>query len=627
MIKPSSIDNATMANANSTTSASDDSILTSFRLARVLLPRRVDFVILIGCLIAVAGLLDPFLGQQFFLYRTSSSFGIGNLGLALGLCSACLAAIAISLGWRKLFLHGGVLGIASCAVALTAFLWAYFETWKIWQLVDRRYSGFSPSFENSIFAHETVFMFVVRRLGGAAVGFFALFLLTRGFLLLLERLKKHGSRQAKLSRTHWLIGLAIVLFVANFVQSQFFPLGFLYSAKAYVSSGIVGRFAIGATGFLLLFLLPSWVLTSSVKFRWKMLALGVLAAAFISAYEIRNNVTQPGFEERTLTLVNGIVVYSFYLVLLGVSMNESKASNGHAKFVGPSIWSTIPIAMFLTVAYVVYFFDFAALTRSAIFEWPKVNFRAARVAKTIARESDYRIGVVDRYLVADMNGAASSQGLFDGFDVTVVPSVDLSNLTPDTDVSGLYGCSFLRLKDCTVTSEQLAGLLKAAKQIFIENVEVVDPGDSVSFPENASVDVSYSRNDIFRSFADSIQFKVENVPIVHVRLSKDALGKAESDGLIRLSQSFPIYINDKTFSVLRKHVDEGSMQLLADVIVCIGPLDDAHITKPAIGSSSFQFLMESNVFVVEKIFAIRRLWLLGFCVCEECANTAVVLGL
>ena len=587
------------------------------KLLRWLVPTRVDGLVVLCCSIVAIGLLDPFIDQQLFLYRTVPTLGVGKLGLGMGFCASFLAAIAVAWGWRKLDPRFSIAIVIFCAISLTGFLWSYFEVMRSWEVNDGIYQRYVPPFEKRMLENDSVLNFVLQRVGVAGACFAVLFIVTRGFLLLIERLIANSGDRKGLSRTQILIGTAIVLFVANFVQNQFFPMGFLYSFKAYGSSGLIGRFAIGATAFLVLFLMPSWILTSSSKSRWKIMTLVVLAIAYITAYKIRVNVTQPRFDFKVFTLVNGFVVFSFYFVLLCVSKNDQNQDAGSRGLTGLSIWSMFPVAVLIGVGYAVYFLDSTTLTYSAAFEWPNVNYQAARVTKSISRKSNYQIGIIGRYgsrsLSANMN-ETNDASIFENMNVNFVHAIDLSNLKPDMDVSNLYGCDMVSLKNCRVSSEQLNGLAQSATRIAIKEVEVVDLVGGVSFLDNADVFLSFNQKGSFAQFVDAVGSTGNNNPIVGVRLKGDALSESDADALVRLSQLMPVYVNNQSFGLLSKNIDGDSRQSLGNIVAPLGPHEISYVTCPKIGSPSFRFLLESNIFVVDgtKQFKGQDFWDFSF---------------
>ena len=98
-----------VVSATSANSPSREKLRSRFaKLVRWMSPTKFDCLFAIYCLIVAVGLLDPAIEQQLLRFQRYQTWGIGRLGLSLGLMGACFAAVAVSCGWRRLSVISGL---------------------------------------------------------------------------------------------------------------------------------------------------------------------------------------------------------------------------------------------------------------------------------------------------------------------------------------------------------------------------------------------------------------------------------------------------------------------------------------------------------------------------------------
>jgi len=573
---------------------------TGSRLSQLifwLLPRRADLLIFLCCLIVVVGLIDPFLDQQ--LFRGSwGKLGRGKLGLCLGVCAACLAAIGVAAGWRKLEFRSGMAVVISCCIAIAAFLWANFEVMRTWKIGSSAYYDFDQSpLSEMYFSNESVGIFLAQSVGVVIAGMLIVFLLTRGILLFLMWISQSTTNQVKLSKTQLLIGLAVILFIAKTIQDVYFSTGFLYSFRAFSSSGFWGRMVIGLTAFVILFALPSWVLTSNVKPRWKFLLMIVLTTGFIATYIIRVNVVQPRIDEHTFTVVNMLAVFAFYPTLLLVCKTGSQDLARATKRIVPTIWSLVPTLMLIGFVGLAYYVNISMFVQNWIFEWPDI-WEAPIAAKSVARKSDFQIGVVGTYglrgLVANLD-SNTDPDVFSNFKSSYVNLVKLKNANPNVDVSNLYGIGGVTIEGGELTAEQLNGMLRATtSSVLIYDLKVVDPKPIVTIPISFQMRVAFSKPGLLDSFAASL--KPNKNAFCWLSLSEGALNESTAESVTKLGDKMFVYIDNETFKLIANS-DFDRSSALSNVVIRLGSVGNEMVVVPEIGTTEWKFLLESEVFV------------------------------
>ena len=359
---------------------------------------------------------------------------------------------------------------------------------------------------------------------------------------------------------------------------------------------MVGRVGIG----LVALLIPSWLLTSGLRAKWKTLVLLVIAGLLVNALIVRFTVAKPSFDYRILSVVNFLAVFLFYLSLVVMTKPVLEAESAVLRKRGITAWSIFPMSFLLSVGGVVSFLDVTILTESVIIDCSNVDWQLARSAKTLARSSNYQSGLVGNFgtvgLVLNLSPDADPNLLAE-LTPGILTGVRGTGLTPEFDASKMYGTGRVRLMDSEVTSAQLQGLLEFAVGGYLSNVKVIDPDQSVGLLGPSEFSISCSQQGRLQSLVDSIA-KVDS-GFLMMSLSGDANGKSEVEALKRLGQKTAVYIDASTFEILAEHwTFEQSSN--ARFIAEFGKYD--HQIKFPIfedsDSNSFQLMMSDNVFTV-----------------------------
>ena len=452
------------------------------KFVRWLTPTKFDCLLALCCLIVTVGLLDPIVEQQLLHSRRYQSWGIGKLGLSLGLTGACFAAVAVAWGWRKLSVRSGLLLSVSCLASVVAFLWSLSEVTRVWTIGSSSYYSDSPDESVRLLNGDSAFGFGLKAVGFALVVFLVLFLVTRAFQWFTDSLKSSSSPSFRLSRTKLMIGLAVLLFAAKTIQDVFFPAGgFLYSINVFGGEGYFGLSLLAVFGFIVFLLLPSWLLTRDIKSRWKFLTLVVLAIAIGTVCVVRISVVQPRLDIRMMIVIIGVALVCFYSALIFVG--EQRSVGGELKKNSLSVWSLLPIALLLASGVVVYFFDISTLAGTSVKSFPNIEWSLARKAKIIARRTNYQVGITTNEGMPGVVGSLSDstpRDLFADLSGHNIQFVRLSGLQPDIDVRNLFGATQMSLSESDVTSEQLQGLSQKAWMLWLLDIRVTNPTGNVT---------------------------------------------------------------------------------------------------------------------------------------------------
>ena len=476
---------------------------------------------------------------------------------------------------------------------LLAFLWSIGEVTRVWNIGFGTYRSDSPHESLRLLTGHSSFSFGFKSVCFSLLTFLGLFLLTRGFRWLVNSLASSSSPRLRITRTKLLIGVAVALFAAKTAQDVFFPAGFLYSINVFGGDGYLGRILLAAFGFLVALLLPSWLLTRDIKARLKIQTILLLALVISAVCIVRMSVVRPGLDHKLTIVINGFVMFSFYIALIAVGEPNNRFE---AKKSSPSAWSILPLVLLVASGVLVYFFDINTLAGTSVRNWPNLDWVLARKAKVIARRSDYQIGIVTNQGMPGVIGSldeSTPSDLFAGLEGHSFQFVSLCGLRANIDVRTLFGWPELNLSESEVTSQQLQGLAQKAIMLNLADIRVTDPRGNVALTSFGNVHIrDGSEQGDFVSLLNSLGS--QKSPQFQVDFGEIDWDTAEA--ISRLSTKANIRIYGGCLKSLANCDSKGELEWSRVVVENSGNIFESQ--KHFAGESSvFKFVLNSNIFV------------------------------
>lgn len=418
------------------------------------LPNEVDAFVFWACLMLIVAVLDPWFESIWLRWRRVENGGLVWMAALAG----TLTGAAFAAGRSRLRARTAVWMLIVSLVSFACFLWASQQVQSginfVWD------STYAPTSSRPVVEWG---MFLL----GGALGFLALAATTFVLAFLLNLLKTKMTVRGKISRQNWMILAACLLFVLQLIQRV---------AVAQTSGNFaVVRLAGGGLITLLCFVVVANFLTDNHwKLRWKFLLVMFSVSGF-AVFVVFGPTLQ---SQRSLVKPMEIVfcLVCAFTMLVSNSSGTIANTSRSAERKRPSLWSVLPVAIFLATGFGVYAFDLSILVDSDWKRWDE-----AWAANDISRRTDKQVRIGFGGFVACELGENSDPDVLSCLEGRAIGQLQISGLTPNIDVSPLTIPQVIQLKDSTLTSNQFEHLVAdVAWMRLIDNVDVVDSDETVA---------------------------------------------------------------------------------------------------------------------------------------------------